>query len=115
VTRKVALRLIDTTPPVSVEDTDTGVVDGTEDANTDVIDTTEVDDGRDISFDRLPIPNDDRWQETIREWIDIRRDRSIPLKQLLDLFAETVPLDDATRRWFFDFEESGHLLEMKHY
>jgi hypothetical protein len=113
VTKRVAQGLIkaaaQAAPPA---DTDTDVVDTTEDA--DAIDATETDD--DFVFpDRPPIPNDARWQETVRNWIDEQRDKSIPLKDVTWRFAETIPLHDASRRWYFDFEELGGNREMRDY
>ncbi len=121
VTKSVALRLIEAAQPVTVEATDTGVIEATEDADADVIDVTDDtdidavdtiendDDDDDIGvFPELPPkPNDARWQETLREWIDRRRDGSILLWDVINRFAETIPLHDATRRWLFDYEEFG--------
>jgi hypothetical protein len=118
VTRKVALRLIETakptTEPAPAENADADRVSAAENADADAIDTTETDD--DFVFpDRPPIPNDARWQETLRNWIDDRRDESIPLKEVTRRFAETIPLHDASRRWYFDFEELGGNREMRDY
>jgi Protein of unknown function (DUF3102) len=103
VTRPVALRLIEAAEPVPVEDTDTDVIGATEDANDDAFP------------DLPPIPNDANWQETLREWVDRQRHKSILLKDVTNRFAETIPLHHAIRRWHFDFEERGSALEARNY
>jgi hypothetical protein len=52
-----------------------------------------------------PVHDDGRWQETMLDWINDRRDEPILLKDLYEQFADTIPLHDATRRWYFDFTE----------
>jgi hypothetical protein len=116
VTRAVAQRLIEAAKPAPAEETD--VLGATEDAGTDAIDTTEDDDDvfdDNVFPDRPPIPNDDYWQETMREWIDARRDEPILLREVTNRFIETIPLHLAARRWRFDFEEEGTPLGMRNY
>jgi hypothetical protein len=115
-TPKVAQRMIEAPEPATAEDTDTDVVSASEDA--DAIDTIEADDDvfdDNVFHDRPPIPNDSRWQETMRGWINDRRDESILLADVIDRFAGTIPLHDATRRWHFDFEEYGFGFAMRTY
>ena len=52
-----------------------------------------------------PVHDDGRCQETMRDRIDDRRDEPILLKNLYEQFADTIPLHDVTRRWYFDFTE----------
>jgi hypothetical protein len=67
-------------------------------------DDDEVTDDTAVTF-RRPVHDDDRWQETMRDWIDARRDEAILLKDLYEQFTDTIPLRHATRRWCFDFAE----------
>jgi hypothetical protein len=119
VTQRVALRLIETAKPVAepapAEDTHADAVDTTEDADTDAIDRIERDtEDDDVVFpDRPPIPPahsprpiDFYWQDTLRYWIDQRRDGPILLSDVIDRFVETIPPHDALERWCFDFEDA---------
>jgi hypothetical protein len=109
-TKKDALRPIEAAGPEPAEDTDMDAVGAMEDTNTDVIDTTD-----DVLPDRSPIPEDNDWQETVRDWIDGRRGEPILLREVINRFAETIPAYLAARRWHFDFEERVHLFQMRRY
>jgi hypothetical protein len=104
VTRTVALRLIEAAAPVPVEIADTEVVGVVNDADADTFDKT-ADDDLDVASGRPVCQNDDCWQENMRYWIHDRRDHRISLQELIERFIDTIPLHDATRRWYFDFEE----------
>jgi hypothetical protein len=120
ITKDYARRLIEAPKPAPDEDTDTDVVEAVEDVEPNATDTTEDDDEADQDDDatvpeRLPIPNDDNWEESVRDWIDARRDQPILLRDVIDRFAEAIPLHRASRRWHFDFIEFRSAYRMRQY
>jgi hypothetical protein len=115
VTKRVALRPIEAAKPtaepapaegaapeaIDAAEDDDGPIGATEDDD-DLIDDDPI---ADRIFNRPPIPNDEHWQENVRDWIDHRRDEPILLKDVINRFVDTLPLHHATRRWRFDFDE----------